>query len=45
MSEAGKLNGLSGLKQGLGLELNPYILGKQSEDKDLGTDDFDFEIP
>ena len=43
MSEAGKLNGLSGLKQGLGLEFNPYILGKQSEDKDLGTDDFDFE--
>jgi len=43
MSEAGKLNGLSGLKQGLGLELNPYILGKQSENKDLGTNDFDFE--
>ncbi|MDA0347670.1 MAG: DUF5916 domain-containing protein [Verrucomicrobia bacterium] len=43
MSEAGKLNGLSGLKQGLGLEINPYILGKQSDDKVLGTDDFDFE--
>ena len=43
MSEAGKLNGLSGLKQGLGIELNPYILGKQGEDKDLGTDDFEFE--
>ncbi|MBT7865290.1 MAG: carbohydrate binding family 9 domain-containing protein, partial [Opitutales bacterium] len=43
MSEAGKLNGLSGLKQGLGLELNPYILGKQSEDKSRGTDDFEFE--
>ena len=43
MSEAGKLNGLSGLKQGLGLELNPYILGKQSEDKDRATDDFEFE--
>ena len=25
MSETGKLNGLSGLKQGLGIELNPYI--------------------
>jgi len=43
MSEAGKLNGLRDLKQGLGLELNPYILGKQSDDKDLGTDDFEFE--
>ena len=43
MAEAGKLNGLSGLKQGLGLELNPYILGKQSEDKDRATDDFEFE--
>ncbi|MCZ6673176.1 MAG: DUF5916 domain-containing protein [Verrucomicrobia bacterium] len=43
VSEAGKLKGLSGLQQGLGLEFNPYILGKQSEDKDLGTDDFDFE--
>ena len=42
-AEAGKLNGLSGLKQGLGLEINPYILGKQSDDKDLGTDDFEFE--
>jgi hypothetical protein len=43
VSEAGKLNGLSGLKQGLGLEFNPYILGKQSEDKNQGTNDFDFE--
>ncbi len=43
VSEAGKLNGLEGLKQGLGLEFNPYILGKQSDDEDLGTDDFDFD--
>ncbi|MDA1065516.1 MAG: DUF5916 domain-containing protein [Verrucomicrobia bacterium] len=43
VSEAGKLKGLSGLQQGLGLEFNPYILGTQSEDKDLGTNDFDFE--
>lgn len=43
MSEAGKLNGLSGLKQGLGLEFNPYIIGQQSEDEDSGSDDFDFE--
>jgi len=43
MSEAGKLKGLSGLKQGLGLEFNPYIRGTQSEDKDLGTNDFNFE--
>ena len=43
VSEAGKLKGLSGLKQGLGLEFNPYILGEHSEDKDLGTSDFDFD--
>ena len=43
VSEAGKLKGLSGLEQGLGLEFNPYILGTQSEDKDLGTDEFEFE--
>ena len=43
VSEAGKLKGLEGLQQGLGLELNPYILGTQSENKALGTSDFDFE--
>tara|TARA_Y100000588_G_scaffold369159_1_gene437876 strand:+ start:1228 stop:3486 length:2259 start_codon:yes stop_codon:yes gene_type:complete len=43
VSESGKLKGLSGLKQGLGLEFNPYILGTHSEDKDLDTSDFDFE--
>lgn len=43
VSEAGKLKGLSGLKQGLGLEFNPYILGKYSDDKVLGKDDFEFD--
>ena len=44
VAEAGKLHGLSDLKQGLGLEFNPYILGTQSEDKVAGTDEFDFEL-
>ena len=44
VAEAGKLHGLSDLKQGLGLEFNPYILGTQSEDRVAGTDDFDFEL-
>ena len=43
VSEAGKLQGLSDLRQGLGLEINPYLLGTQSEDKEAGTDDFEFE--
>ncbi len=43
MAEAGKLKGLSGLKQGLGLELNPYLLGKESENRDTDESDFDFE--
>jgi hypothetical protein len=43
VSEAGSIKGLEGLRQGLGLEFNPYILGKNHEDKNLGTSDFDFE--
>ena len=33
ISEAGNLVGLKGLKQGLGLDLNPYALGRFSEDR------------
>ena len=44
VAEAGKLHGLSDLKQGLGLEFNPYILGTQSKDSIAGTDNFDFEL-
>ena len=47
ISEAGNLVGLKGLKQGLGLDLNPYALGRFREDRvaddsdllgDLGAD-------
>jgi hypothetical protein len=43
MAEAGTLKGLSGLKQGLGLELNPYLLGKESDDRESGESEFNFE--
>ena len=43
MAEAGTIKGLSGLKQGLGLELNPYILGKETENRETGESEFDFD--
>ena len=43
MAEAGTLKGLSGLKQGLGIELNPYILGKNSENRETSESEFNFE--
>lgn len=40
MSESGNLTGLNGLKQGLGLDVNPYVIGKyhknyEKDDSDL----------
>ncbi len=43
VSEAGTLSGLKGLKQGIGLELTPYILGKISHDDNANDTDGEFE--
>lgn len=43
VSEAGKLKGLGDLKQGLGLEFNPYILASSFDDDSAGTSGSEFD--
>ena len=42
-AEAGTLSGLKDLKQGLGLDVLPFVTGTYVDDRTSGTDDFDLD--
>jgi hypothetical protein len=43
MSEAGELSNMTGLNQGIGLDIRPFIASSLLHSKGTGGDDFDFE--
>ena len=43
VSEAGKISNMTGLNQGIGLDVRPFVAGSWLHSKASGDDDFDFE--
>lgn len=45
MAEAGTITGLSGIQQGIGLDVKPYVLGRYSLEREpRRDDDYDYEM-